>query len=262
MMRIWMKLSALVLVVLLLVVVDVPVRATPLYTAKLIKQIELNEELFVQGLEVSPAGDLIVGLGLYDDSRVLRIDPTTGQTQELAMGSDADNYYFGEGISFGPGGDLYQLTWKEGQLFVRDTGNDQDPLRFPITRTLHYEGEGWGLAYNKEEEVFYLSNGSNKISIRDAITFSEVSSFFLPETRINELEYVEGFLYANVWTEDYILKIDIEKEEIIGIYDFAEIVSQERKGAEDVLNGIAHIDEDLFYIAGKNWEHLYVFRLR
>lgn len=224
--------------------------------AEEIDRVRLRKDLFIQGLEVSPGGDLIAGLGLYTDSRVVSIDPDTGKAHSLGWGSWLFNYYFGEGISFGPHGNLYQLTWKEGKLFVRD------PRGFSIKETLRYSGEGWGLAYNSWENVFYLSDGSDKISVRKASNFEEIHAFHLKENNLNELEYVNGYLYANVWKEDYIVKIDVKKEAIVGTYDLHFIAKHEGKDTEDVLNGIAHIQDDLFYISGKNWRHLYTVRLK
>ena len=157
-------------------------------------------------------------------------------------------------------GELVQLTWKAGKANVFDLET------FKTLRTATYDGEGWGLTSNGE--VLIMSNGTSRLSIRDPKTFEELRNIQVtlrggkvPE--LNELEWVEGELWANVWKYDQIARIDLNTGEVVGvihlegIYDYSKLPDP-----DSVLNGIAYDDEeDRIYVTGKLWPHVFEIEL-
>lgn len=224
---------------------------------ELVDTYPLDEELFVQGLEVDAESRLVLSTGLYGDSRLGYLDVDNGEFTEVDR---LDESMFGEGITITPHAVL-QLTWKEETLFIRD----KDSLE--VIDTVEYDGEGWGLAYDDDRGAVWMSDGSNAIELRDLETFEVIEIIETDFNNINELEYVDGFLYANLWLTYDIMKIDVESGEVAALYDFEPLIySVEMEDAEidmmDTLNGIAHIKDDVFYISGKNYPYLYKVILR
>lgn len=220
----------------------------------LLEAYPLDEPLFVQGLEIDDSGRLLLSTGLYGDSRTgyLNVDDGTFDAIE-----QLDDTYFGEGITITPEG-ILQLTWKKETMFVRDL----DSLE--VSDTVSYHGEGWGLAFDDADGV-WMSNGGNSVVLRDLESFEVVDEILTEYDNINELEYVDGFLYANIWLTYDVIKIDVASGEVVKVYDLEPIVySIEMNDDEirqmDTLNGIAHIDGDEFYLAGKNYPYLYKVR--
>lgn len=225
---------------------------------KLISSFALDESLFIQGLEVNQNknGDkaLYVGLGLEDDSRIIAFDLKEKTPFEIKEKNKENENFFGEGITFGPKG-LYQLTWKNEELYIRNPQNGE------IIEKINYSGEGWGLAYDKDKNVFYFSNGTNYIYILDAETFEELDKFDVGVSNLNELEYANGFLFSNVWQEGFILKIDLKSKRVVKKYDFSKLCKNEKMSGDNVLNGIAHLKDNFFFISGKNWKKIYLYEL-
>ncbi len=120
-------------------------------------------------------------------------------------------------------------------------------------------GEGWGLAYDKRQKVLWLSDGSSKLQKLDAKNFNKISEISVqnngkPVEYINELEYANGFLYANIWQSNKIIKINPNTGKVLNTYDFSPLVSTlNLTDPDSVLNGIAHIGGQSFYITGKNF---------
>ena len=220
---------------------------------EVIEEIDLDEALFIQGLEVYNGENLLMGLGKYEDSRIGLFN-IEDRLFIKKNSEDEEIEYFGEGVSIGPDKNIYQLTWRENTLLIRDYET------FEIIGEKSYETEGWGLAYDndKDKDIFYMTDGSNTIYIRDSETFEIIDSFEVEYEFLNELEYANGLLYRNVWFEDIILEIDLVKREVRHVYDLSGIA--ENENTEDInntLNGIAHIEDDVFYISGKNWNKIY-----
>lgn len=224
----------------------------------LLKSVGLSEPLYIQGLEFhydeSGNRELYAGLGLNNDSRIVTINTLTGDVTEIkhrnTILDTLFNDYFGEGISFGPKG-LYQLTWKNERGFIRD------PIKGNIIGGFTYNGEGWGLSYDKDNDVFYMTDGTSVIRVMDPNNFEEVESFDIGISNLNEIEYYNGFLFANVWKEKRILKIDLRNKVVAREYDLSKICNAEKMHGDDVLNGIAHYKDNKFIISGKNWKNLY-----
>lgn len=219
-----------------------------------------DQTAFTQGLELYQ-DQLVMGTGQYGESGIGWLDLETGifhKTEALPAA------YFGEGLTFTTEA-LWQLTWKEGTAFKRN------PISFEVLAEFAYDGEGWGLAYDTERDVLWMSDGSDVLSVRDAQTFElldQVSVHFdrMPVDYLNELEYVDGVLYANVWLTNQIVKINVEDGSVERMFDLTELIKQtDMTEAEreqlDVLNGIAHIEGQRFYLTGKWYPVIYEVEL-
>jgi glutamine cyclotransferase len=205
---------------------------------------------FTQGLAIE-AGQLYEGTGQYGASTVRRVDLASGRTEkQRALGPR----YFGEGIAI-LGGRLYQLTWQNGAAVVYDLDT------FEVERTMQYDGEGWGLTHDGRQLI--MSDGSSTLRFRDPQTFAvtreiEVRADGVPLARLNELEYVEGEIWANIWYDDRIARISPADGKVLGFIDLSTLYPQSARGSEAVLNGIAYdAAAKRLFVTGKNWPQLY-----
>jgi glutamine cyclotransferase len=164
--------------------------------------------------------------------------------------------YFGEGIVFLKD-KVYQLTEKTMIGFIYDSAN------YKKTGEFHYEGEGWGLTTNGNYLI--MSNGSSNIIYRDPITFKPVKSLNVtdnngPVSNINELELIHGFIYANQWLTDYILKIDTSSGKVLGKLDLSSLKAAAKSAYQGSIetNGIAFDAlANKIYVTGKLWPFIY-----
>ena len=188
-----------------------------------------------------------------DPASLRRVDLLTGEVKKQVNLSDR---YFGEGMTV-KDGKLWWITWQTETGFVYDPGS------FERRRTFHYRGEGWGLTHNRRRLI--MSNGSDRLAFRDPETFKvtrriSVTDEGEPVTRLNELEWVEGEIFANVWMTDLIARIDPSTGNVTGWIDLGELKAAEPEG--DVTNGIAYMStEDRLFVTGKNWSHVYEIAL-
>jgi len=209
-----------------------------------------DPEAFTQGLLLHE-GKLYESTGLEGRSSLRRVDPLTGTVEKKI---DLPPDVFGEGLAL-VGDRLIQLTWKNGKAFIysKDT--------FEKIGEFTYEGEGWGLAFDGTRLL--MSDGSNKIYFRNADTFAieqiiEVKAGDQPVPMLNELEYVDGILYANIWQRELIAGIDPTTGEVISLINLQGLLSPEHKAKADVLNGIAFDPAARsFLITGKLWPKLF-----
>ena len=215
----------------------------------------LPPDTFTQGLEVDPAGNLLVGTGLNGKSRLLRLTPGTHTPSEETT---LESSFFGEGITQTDAG-IWQLTWKSGTAFLRD------PETFNELDRATYDGEGWGLCNAGSELI--MSDGSAELRHLDPKTFeelaprTEVTLDGSPVDNLNELECVDGTVYANVWMSENILRIDPATGVVTAVIDTANLNHVPSADPNAVLNGIAHIPgTDEFWITGKLWDELYRVR--
>jgi glutaminyl-peptide cyclotransferase len=212
---------------------------------------------FTQGLELVD-GVLYEGTGLEGQSSIRATDPETGAVQrETALPAD----FFGEGITV-VGDTIWQLTWQEGVAFRRDRATLAEVDR------VDYEGEGWGLCHDDEPggERLVMSDGTAELTFRDPETFEETGRQEVrldgdPVEELNELECVDGSVYANVWQTDQIVRIDPDSGDVTATVDLAGLLPEEDRANADVLNGIAAIPgTDEFLVTGKLWPKM--FRVR
>ena len=211
---------------------------------------------YTQGL-LFHDGHLLESTGRYGESSVRRVEVATGEVQASVA---LDSALFGEGLAR-VGSELVQLTWKSGRAFVYDAAT------FEVLREFAYEGEGWGLCYDGDS--IWMSDGSSALERRDPETFAvlatvEVTRDGLPQRRLNELECVGEWIYANVYQTDLIVRIDTSTGQVIGEIDLSSVpLSVRRPGdVEAVLNGIAYIPAtDAFLVTGKLWPKLLALRL-
>lgn len=209
-----------------------------------------DPEAFTQGLAFY-AGQLYESTGQYGGSSIRRIALPSGEIEKM---QPVSALYFGEGITIFDG-KLYQLTW------VNQVGFIYDLETFERIGTFRYSGEGWGLTDDGRHLI--MSNGSERITFHDPSTFEVVRTIRVraegrPVVRLNELEYVEGEIWANIWYEDRIARIDPRSGDVVGWIDASRVYPASRRGREDVLNGIAYDPESgRLIITGKNWPRLY-----
>lgn len=213
------------------------------------KQHPFNPQIFTQGLERNDQGKLLYSSGLYGQSEIGYL--TLGSTQKESV-NPLPPHYFAEGLTITPYG-IWQISWREQTAFLRD------PQTLKVIKTVHYSGEGWGLAYDKSRDLLWLSDGSDKLQTFNPCTFEkqgELSISYLnkPITLLNELEFANGFLYANLWQSNQLAKIDVTTGNVQKFYDFSPLVqSLNLTHPDDVLNGIAHLQGSRFLITGKRF---------
>ena len=204
---------------------------------------------FTQGL-LFYLGALYESTGLRGRSSLRKVDPGTGRVVRQRRLSD---HLFGEGLAL-VGDELYQLTWTAGRAFVLRLAD------FSLAREYRYEGEGWGLAYDGSHLV--MSDGSARLRFRDPHTFRVVREVEVRDgdravDALNELEYVEGMVYANIWRTDRVARIDPASGTVTGWLDLSPMAARERAaGDPDVANGIAW-DGQRLYVTGKLWRTVY-----
>ena len=208
--------------------------------------------LFTQGFEQINDRQLLIASGLYGQSQIGILNKQTGDFESL---DTLDKSIFGEGVTQTPYG-IWQLTWKNGQAFLRDSET------FEVVQTVTYDTEGWGIAYDATEDCLWMSDGSDTLYQRDAQTFELLSQYHIKDGNgqsvkfLNELEYVDGRIYANIWYTQSVVAISKDTMRVEKVYDFTQIledvkVSQAEREKMDVLNGIAHKEGRQFYITGK-----------
>lgn len=208
---------------------------------------------FTQGLEINN-NILYEGTGLYGKSSLKKIDL---KTFKLIKEIKLEQNFFGEGITI-LNNKIYQLSWKENTAFVYD-------LNLNLINSFSYQGEGWGLTNNNKELI--MSNGSEYIYFRNPENFKITRKIKVKKadqkiTNLNELEYLNGYLYANIWQEDYILKIDSKTGAVRAYLDLTKLLKTNYQGEINVLNGIAYDKKtDSFLVTGKLWPKIYRIKI-
>ncbi len=253
----WIALPVVGVLVLAVVTIAMPGdEPLEVQTVKVIATYPHDATAFTQGLAVD--GDVLYeGTGHYGQSTMRRVDLATGKVDKSMQ---LTGQYFGEGITV-LDNQIFQLTWKEGVCFVYDT-QTLKPLG-----THRYANEGWGLA--NDGEHLYLSDGSSTIRVLDPKTFRQLRRIRVKQGRrliedLNELEFVDGEIYANVWYSDHIARIDPADGRVLGWIDCSQVYpANQRPDREHVLNGIAHdAATGKLYVTGKNWPQLYEIEIQ
>lgn len=210
---------------------------------------------YTQGLQFVD-GELWEGTGEYGRSRILRTDLATGK---VLQSKKLPKEEFGEGITV-LGDKLYQLTWLEGKLHIYDKAT----LRQIATHT--YKGEGWGLTTDGER--LYMSDGTSVIRVLNPTTLKEERRFGVKlrgrsVNYLNELEWIDGKIWANIYTTDHIAIINPENGTVEGLIDLKGVLpDSERTATTDVLNGIAYDKATKrIFVTGKNWSKLFEIKV-
>ncbi len=228
-----------------------------IFTYEVVNAYPHDIEAYTQGLEFYK-DSLYESIGQYGKSALRKVDLETGKVlKEHKMKS----HYFGEGLTI-INDKIYQLTWREGEGLIYDINSFEVEDKFRYDKS----EEGWGLCH--DENYIYKSDGTQKIWRLDKNTLKEID-YIQPTThnsiseKLNELEYVEGKIYANTYGKDGVAIINPENGAIEAVIDFRKLKKQVRQHEKlDVLNGIAyHPKTQKLYVTGKNWNKLFEVKI-
>ena len=225
------------------------------YTFKVVNVFPHDTAAFTQGL-VYRDGFLYEGTGLNGRSQLRKVRLETG---EVVQHADLSGEFFGEGIAI-VGSKVIQLTWQSHVGFVYNLAG------FKLLRQFSYPGEGWGLtSYGNE---IFMSDGTAEIRVLNAATLKEKRRFTVrdgatPIDQLNELEFVEGELFANVWQTDRIARISPQTGKVLGWIDLTGLLSPVFRRRDDaVLNGIAYdAAHKRLFVTGKLWPNIFEIQL-
>lgn len=218
---------------------------------RIVKTYEHDPLAYTQGLFYQN-GFLYEGTGQNGASSLRKVEISTGK---VLQSNNLSQEYFGEGITL-LNNKIYQLTWTSGVCFAYDFDT------FGNAGTFTYSTQGWGLTSNQTELI--MSDGSNVIYFIEPQNFTEVRRIEVydnngPVKMLNELEYIDGKIFANVYLTDNIVVIDPETGAVTASIDFSGILKEsQRNGNEDVLNGIAYDSQTKrYFVTGKYWSKLF-----
>jgi glutaminyl-peptide cyclotransferase len=226
------------------------------YTYEVVGSLPHDKDAFTQGL-IFHEGSFYESTGLQVVSSLRRVEFETGKVlKKISIPSE----YFAEGMTIFQG-KIYQLTWLNNKGFVYDLGS------FEKEKEFSYYGEGWGLT--NDEKSLILSDGTNKIRFIDPFNFEvlkviTISENGQPITSINELEYIKGQIFANVWQSDRIVVIDPSSGNVTASIDLIGLLKPEDRATQvDVLNGIAYDgSKDRLFVTGKLWPKIFEIKLK
>ncbi len=228
---------------------------TPHYTYTVVHLFPHDANAFTEGL-VFEDGFLYESTGLYGNSSTLRrVELETGKTVQVHV---LDSQFFGEGITI-VNDTLIQLTWQAQKGFVYDKHS------FNLLQEFSYSTEGWGLTYDGSRLI--MSDGTANLYFLDPVTFQKVGQVEVRDgnvsvTELNELEFVKGDVYANIWREEKIAIINPLTGLIKGWIDLTGIKNSTSQDSESVANGIAYDPAgDRLFVTGKLWPHLFEIKL-
>jgi glutaminyl-peptide cyclotransferase len=228
--------------------------APPDYGYRVVHTYPHDRTSYTQGLEYR-GGFLYEGTGLEGRSVLRKVKLETGEViQQLRLAPQ----FFGEGITV-INQRIVELTWQSHVGFVYDQAS------FKQLRAFSYSGEGWGLTNDGTQ--IYMSDGTSQIRCWDAVTLQEKKRLTVHDgqegvERLNELEYIHGEIYANVYQTDRIARIAPSDGRVLGWIDLSGILSKEDQAGADVLNGIAYdLLGDRLFVTGKLWPKLFEIKL-
>lgn len=237
--------------------------ATPIHY-KILAERSHKPSLFTQGFLIKD--DLFYeSSGLYQKSQIVAYPVTepestwTKMTAAYTHKQSIPDRFFAEGLTL-LNNKLYLITWQEGTLFIYNANN------FSFIKNITYQGQGWGLATDGKHLI--RSDGSNQLYFHNADSFAvekiiKVNHKQEPIINLNELEYAEGFIWANIWHDNRIVKINPATGDVVGVLDFSETAKNLKvKDAESVLNGIAYdANKKAFWITGKQWPKMFLVKI-
>jgi glutamine cyclotransferase len=223
----------------------------PVYGYRVVNVYPHDSRAFTQGL-LFAGGFLYEGTGLEGQSAIRKVKLETG---EVLMERNLADNLFGEGIAL-LGDTLFQLTWKSGKGFAYDLAS------FRLLRTFEYTSEGWGLTTDGKRLI--MSDGTSVLQFRDPATFALLSRLEVRDgerlvSHLNELEYVEGEIFANVWQTDSIVRIRPSDGKVLAWINLSGLLRpDDRRQPVDVLNGIAYdAGGKRLLVTGKLWPKLF-----
>ncbi len=230
--------------------------AIPMYGYKVVQVYPHDTSAYTEGLFYKD-GYLFESTGEKGESTVRKVQLETGKVLQT---HDVPAQYFGEGIVDWKG-KLVQLTWKSETGFVYDLDD------FKLQHTFSYPGEGWALT--RDNKHLYMSDGSSVLRILDPDTLKATGSIMvmangIPVTNLNELEWVKGEIYANIWLTNRIARINPANGQVMGWIDLTGLfdVNSLPEPGNDVLNGIAYdARHDRLFVTGKRWPRLFEIKL-
>jgi glutaminyl-peptide cyclotransferase len=233
-----------------------PVAGVPVYEAEVVHTYPHDATAFTEGLFYSK-GYLYESTGLEGRSTIRKVRLDTGAVLQKV---DIPPQYFGEGIVDWHGR-LVSLTWKSQIGFVFDLAT------LKLERQFSYSGEGWALT--RDEKELIMSDGTPELRFLDPATLKETHRVTVTLdgkalANVNELEWVKGEIFANVWQTDWIVRIEPASGRVVGAINLSGLLKPEDKvaGQTDVLNGIAYdAKNDRLFVTGKNWPKLFEIRL-
>jgi glutamine cyclotransferase len=230
------------------------------YGYDVVKSYPHDRNAFTQGL-LFQGGKLYESTGLSNQSTLREVDLNSGA---VLRKWSLPGSYFAEGLALFDG-KLYQLTWQNGKAFVYDLNGDTNS--FHKAGEFSYTGEGWGLT--TDGHWLIMSDGTSTLRFLNPATFAvdhtiQVIKGDMPQDRLNELEYVKGEIYANIWMTDWVARIDPASGRVVGMIDFSYLLpDSDRTDTTNVLNGIAYDPAgDRLFITGKNWPKIFEVRLK
>jgi glutamine cyclotransferase len=229
--------------------------AAPIYDYKVIAKYPHSTDNYTEGFFYLD-GLFYEGTGLNGHSAIVVTQPKTGK---LVQRRDMPSHYFGEGIvDWGP--NLIEWTWQTHIGFVLDR------LTLQIVRQFHYDGEGWGMTRTANELI--TSDGTATLRFRSPDTFDEIRHIVVKDgpkivNQLNELEYIKGEIYANIWHSDRIARISPKDGHVIAWIDLTGLLPDNQKiNAESVLNGIAYDQKnDKLFVTGKQWPTVFEIKI-
>ncbi len=232
-----------------------PDKNVPTYSYKIINTYPHDPGAYTQGL-VYADGFLYEGTGQNGESSLRKVDLTTGTVLNFHQLSSE---YFGEGVAIYDD-KIIQLTWQS------NTGFHYDLESFLLIDQFYYPSEGWGLTYDGEKLI--MSDGTENIYFLDPITFQEIGKIQVidgdtPVKQLNELEYINGQVYANVWQSEKIVVFAPETGAVTAWIDLSGLlIDADKHPAIDTMNGIAYDQQnDRLFVTGKNWPKLFEVKL-
>ena len=226
----------------------------PVYGYQIVRVYPHDRDAFTQGLQFVD-GVLYEGTGLNGRSSIRRVELETGKVLQKR---NVPEEHFGEGITVWKS-DLIELTWQSHVAFVYDRATFEPKKRFS------YAGEGWGLTHDGTNLV--MSDGSDRLRVLDPATFAEkrriaVTAGGTPLPNLNELEYVKGEIFANIWRTDYVARIAPDTGKVSAYIDLRGLLTPAERAGTDVLNGIAYDEkQDRLFVTGKLWPKLFEIKL-
>jgi glutamine cyclotransferase len=228
----------------------------PVYGYRVVRSFPHRADAYTQGLAFHD-GTLYESTGRYGGSTVRKVDLESGEVIESVP---LDGRLFGEGLTI-RGDRLYQLTWRRGIGFVYD----RETLR--VIEQFDYAGEGWGLTHDDSHLI--MSNGGPELVFLDPATFRIVRRLRVGRgghalLGLNELEYVDGEIYANLYPTNWIARISPRTGTVVGLIDLTGLLDRREPGARhaEVLNGIAYDEKGgRLFVTGKDWPRLFQIEL-